>query len=274
MVDSDAGSAGGPAADRLETPMTPAPIIQVQGLSKRYGDQVAVDDVSFSVSQGEVFGILGPNGAGKTTTVEILEGMRTPDSGSATVAGMDVATEPQRVKAVIGVQLQSSAFFDGLSLTEILQVFASLYRSGTKARPLLDAVQLGDRAKSQYKELSGGQKQRFSIAVALVNDPALMFLDEPTTGLDPQSRRHMWDQIRAFQEAGKTVVLTTHYMEEAEELCGRVAIMDRGHIIALDSPAALIDALLARGFHKAQETRLANLEDVFLDLTGRQLRDD
>ena len=249
------------------------PVILADRLTKAYGDDVAVDPVSFSVGVGEVFGILGPNGAGKTTTVEILEGMRTADSGTAQVAGIDVARHPRRVKAVIGVQLQSSAFFDRLNLTEILQVFGSLYRSSSKPADLLEAVQLGDKRRSLYSKLSGGQKQRFSIAAALVNDPLVMFLDEPTTGLDPQARRNMWEQVKRLQAQGKTIVLTTHYMEEAEELCDRVAIMDGGRIVALDSPAALIDELLARGFHKAQEARMANLEDVFLDLTGKQLRE-
>ena len=250
-----------------------SPVIVADGLTKAYGEHVAVDSVSFSVGAGEVFGILGPNGAGKTTTVEILEGMRTADSGTAKVTGIDVARHPQRVKAVIGVQLQSSAFFDRLNLTEILQVFRSLYRVSTKPADLLEAVQLSDKRRSHYSKLSGGQKQRFSIAVALVNDPLVMFLDEPTTGLDPQARRNMWEQVKHLQAQGKTIVLTSHYMEEAEELCNRVAIMDGGRIIALDSPAVLIDELLARGFHKDQEARMANLEDVFLDLTGKQLRE-
>ena len=253
--------------------MEGTPIIQVDKLTKRYGQLLAVNSVSFSVHKSEVFGILGPNGAGKTTTIEIMEGMRAPDSGTAMVSGIDVIRHPQQVKAIIGVQLQTSAFFDGLNLTEILQVFGSLYRTNTRAHALLESVELSDKARSKYKELSGGQKQRFSIAVALVNDPVVMFLDEPTTGLDPQARRHMWEQIKRLQNQGKTIVLTTHYMEEAEELCDRVAIMDDGQIIALDSPGALIDELLGRGFHKSQQVRMANLEDVFLDLTGKQLRE-
>ena len=253
------------------------PVILVDGLTKSYGELVALRGVSFSVWKGEVFGLLGPNGAGKTTTIEILEGMRTADAGTATIAGIDVATHPQKVKAIIGVQLQSSSFFDRLSLTEILRTFAALYRSSTEPAELLHAVQLDDRPKSKYSELSGGQKQRFSIAVALVNDPPVVFLDEPTTGLDPQARRHMWEQIRTLQAAGKTIILTTHYMDEAQELCDRLAIMDGGAIVALDSPVALIDQLLARGFErereKLQDARGANLEDVFLDLTGKKLRE-
>ena len=254
--------------------MDESPIIYADKLTKRYGQLLAVNMVSFSVHKGEVFGILGPNGAGKTTTVEILEGMRTPDSGTALVNGIDVKREPQKVKSIIGVQLQASAFFDGLSLTEMIQVFGSLYRTKVDAGAILESVELSDKARSQYKELSGGQKQRFSIAVALVNDPLVMFLDEPTTGLDPQARRHMWELVRHLQAQDKTIVLTTHYMEEAEELCDRVAIMDNGRIIALDSPEALINELLERGFHKPQMAQMANLEDVFLDLTGKQLRED
>ena len=250
------------------------PIIRVDELTKRYGQLVAVNAVSFSVFRGEVFGILGPNGAGKTTTVEILEGMRTPDSGTALVNEIDVTRHPRRVKAIIGVQLQTSAFFDGLSLLEILQVFGSLYQAKVDTRALLDEVELADKSRSQYRELSGGQKQRFSIAVALTNDPLVMFLDEPTTGLDPQARRHLWELVKQLQARGKTIVLTTHYMEEAEELCNRVAIIDEGQIIALDSPDTLVNDLLERGFAKPQLAKMANLEDVFLDLTGKRLREE
>ena len=248
-------------------------IIQVQDLRKSYGDLKAVDGVSFSVSSGEVFGILGPNGAGKTTTVEILEGMRTPDSGIAVVNGIDVQKDPRAVKKVIGIQLQSSAFFDRLHLIEILDVMASLYNREIDALELLREVELADRAEALFKELSGGQKQRFSVAATLVNDPILLFLDEPTTGLDPQARRHLWDLVQRFKSEGRTVLLTTHYMEEAAEICDRVAIMDHGKVVALDRPAALVDALLDRGFEKEPTEALANLEDVFLDLTGRALRD-
>ncbi len=249
-------------------------IIRVEELCKRYGPVVAVDSISFSVMRGEVFGILGPNGAGKTTTVEILEGMRMPDSGRAWVNGIDVVREPKRVKAVIGVQLQASSFFDQLNLTELLEVFGSLYRTRVDARAILEEMGLGDKARAMYRTLSGGQKQRFSIAAALVNNPVIMFLDEPTTGLDPQARRHMWELIKRLQQQGKTVLLTTHYMEEAEELCDRVAIMDAGRIIALDSPEALVSRLLDKGFRKEVVARAANLEDVFLDLTGKQLREE
>ena len=249
-------------------------IIEVDGLYKNYGSLRAVDGISFSVESGEVYGLLGPNGAGKTTTVEILEGMRLPDYGTARVNGMDTRNNPRAIKSVIGIQLQSSAFFDQLSLGELLDVFASLYHRRVDALALLRLVELEDRAKSMFKELSGGQKQRFSIATTLVNDPLVLFLDEPTTGLDPQARRHLWELVKGFKSEGRTVLLTTHYMEEAEELCDRVAIMDQGRIVAMDTPQALIDNLLAKGFHKERTEQAANLEDVFLDLTGRALRDD
>ena len=252
----------------------PENIIQVHDLRKSYGDLKAVDGISFGVSAGEVFGILGPNGAGKTTTVEILEGMRAPDSGIAVVNGIDVQKDPRAVKKIIGIQLQFSAFFDRLSLVEILDVMASLYHRQIDALVLLRDVELDDRANALFKELSGGQKQRFSVASTLVNDPILLFLDEPTTGLDPQARRHMWELVQRFKSEGRTVLLTTHYMEEAEELCDRVAIMDHGKIVAMDRPAALVDSLLSRGFQKERMENLANLEDVFLDLTGRALRDE
>ena len=252
----------------------PENIIQVHDLRKSYGDLKAVDGISFGVSAGEVFGILGPNGAGKTTTVEILEGMRAPDSGIAVVNGIDVQKDPRAVKKIIGIQLQSSAFFDRLSLVEILDVMASLYHRQIDALVLLRDVELDDRADALFKELSGGQKQRFSVASTLVNDPILLFLDEPTTGLDPQARRHMWELVQRFKSEGRTVLLTTHYMEEAEELCDRVAIMDHGKIVAMDRPAALVDSLLSGGFQKERTENLANLEDVFLDLTGRALRDE
>ncbi len=247
--------------------------IQVEDLSKNYGPICAVDRVSFSVKAGEVFGILGPNGAGKTTTVEMLEGMRTPDKGIARINGIDIRDNPRAVKSMIGIQLQSTSFFDRLTLSEILDVFGSLYHRKVDSIELLRRVELEDRAKSTFKELSGGQKQRFSVASTLVNDPLVLFLDEPTTGLDPQARRHMWELVKGFKTQGRTVLLTTHYMEEAEELCDRVAIMDEGRIVALDTPQLLVDSLLATGFHKERAEKAANLEDVFLELTGHSLRD-
>jgi len=250
------------------------PIMVVRDLRKRYGSLQAVDGVSFEVAEGEVFGILGPNGAGKTTTLEMIEGMRSIDSGNATVDGIDVARDPREVKRRIGIQLQSSAFFDELTLLELIGLFAKMYEHDVDAAALLAEMDLTDKARSQVRTLSGGQKQRFSIASALVNEPRVLFLDEPTTGLDPQARRHMWGLIRRIRDAGHTVVLTTHYMEEAEELCNRVAIMDRGQIVALDTPQKLIDQLIGRGFRKERVERLANLEDVFIDLTGHELRED
>jgi ABC-2 type transport system ATP-binding protein len=250
-----------------------APIMVVRELRKRYGDLQAVDGVSFEVGEGEVFGILGPNGAGKTTTLEMIEGMRPIDSGTAIVDGVDVARDPREVKRRIGIQLQSSAFFDELTLVELLDLFAKLYGRDVDPMALLAEIDLTEKARSQVRTLSGGQKQRFSIASALVNDPRVLFLDEPTTGLDPQARRHMWSLVRGIQERGHTVVLTTHYMEEAEELCDRVAIMDGGRIVALDTPQVLVDSLIGRGFTKARVERLANLEDVFIDLTGHDLRE-
>ena len=266
-----------------DAPMSPAarqpgsvtaPVVVARDLRKRYGTVQAVDGVSFEIAEGEVFGILGPNGAGKTTTLEMIEGMRSIDSGSAIVDGVDVSADPRGVKSRIGIQLQASSFFDELNLVELLDLFGHLYGRRVDAMALLADVELTEKSRSQVRTLSGGQKQRFSIAAALVNDPRVLFLDEPTTGLDPQARRHLWGLVRQIRDRGHTVVLTTHYMEEAEELCDRVAIMDAGRIIALDKPLALIDALLGRGFTKERVERLANLEDVFIDLTGHTLRED
>jgi ABC-2 type transport system ATP-binding protein len=269
MVDASAA----PSTPRQ--PVQPGtPIIVARDLRKRYGSLQAVDGVSFEVAEGEVFGILGPNGAGKTTTLEMIEGMRPIDSGSAVVDGIDVSTDPRGVKARIGIQLQASSFFDELNLVELLNLFGHLYDREVDAMALLAQVELTEKARSQVRTLSGGQKQRFSIASALVNEPRVLFLDEPTTGLDPQARRHLWGLVRDISAQGHTVVLTTHYMEEAEELCDRVAIMDRGRIVALDPPERLVDALIGRGFTKARVERLANLEDVFLDLTGHDLREE
>ena len=254
-------------------PAAGGPIIVVRDLRKRYGSLTAVDGVSFEVAEGQVFGILGPNGAGKTTTLEMIEGMRPIDEGSATIDRVDVRSDPREVKRRIGIQLQASAFFDELTLLELLDLFGRLYGHAVDANALLRDVELTDKARSQVRTLSGGQKQRFSIASALVNDPRVLFLDEPTTGLDPQARRHLWALVRTIRDRGHTVVLTTHYMEEAEELCDRVAIMDGGRIIALDTPDALVEQLLRRGFTKARVERLANLEDVFIDLTGHELRE-
>ncbi len=249
--------------------------IDVQGLRKSYGALVAIDGISFTVREREIFGLLGPNGAGKTTTVEILEGLRQADAGSAIVAGVDVRKNPKAVKGLIGVQLQSSAFFSGLNLVELLDMFASLYGRTVNARELLQKVDLEEKATSHVDKLSGGQKQRFSIATALVNEPRVLFLDEPTTGLDPQARRNLWELAQTLRGEGRTIVLTTHYMEEAETLCDRVAIMDRGKILALETPQTLVQNLLTKGFRRQRVAeRDANLEDVFIDLTGHHLRED
>jgi ABC-2 type transport system ATP-binding protein len=215
-------------------------IIVVDNLTKQYGVFTAVNSISFSVKQGEIFGILGPNGAGKTTTLEMIEGLKPLTSGTITLDGYNVQTDADKVKSLIGVQLQSSAFFEGLNLLEIIDMFAAMYGRSVNAHELLEQVQLTEKAKNQVKELSGGQKQRLSIAVALVNDPKVIFLDEPTTGLDPQARRNLWELIRTINKDGKTVVLTTHYLEEAEILCDRIAIMDNSKLIALDTTANLI----------------------------------
>ena len=248
-------------------------IVQVQDLRKRYGEIEAVRGISFTVEQGEVFGMLGPNGAGKTTTVEILEGLRRADGGSAVVAGVDVRADPSGVKRRIGVQLQSSAFPEHLTARETVDFFAACYDLTVDALALLRLVDLDDRARQLQERLSGGQRQRLSIATALVNSPQVLFLDEPTTGLDPQARRNLWELIRSIRERGTTVFLTTHYLDEAEVLCDRVAIMDEGRIVALDPPRKLVDDLLGRGFTKPTIQQQANLEDVFLDLTGHELRD-
>ena len=305
-------------------------VIQVEGLSKHYDDIKAIDGVSFGVRRGEVFGILGPNGAGKTTTLECIEGLTQPTSGRTTVLGFDTQREPQQVKQRIGVQLQASAYFDYLTLKEILDLFGMFYNRRVDPIELLERVNLDDRASATVNKLSGGQQQRFSIAAALVNDPEVVLLDEPTTGLDPQARRSLWEFVQSINDSGRTVVLTTHYMEEAEYLCDRIAIMDGGKLIALDTPANLISALpvpyeirvvmsgeggvdtaeLARlpGIESATlyddgtyrlgcanasagvatimnwasgaglaithlEVVASNLEDVFLSITGRELRE-
>ncbi|MBX4211282.1 MAG: ABC transporter ATP-binding protein [Candidatus Yanofskybacteria bacterium] len=303
------------------------PIIEVKDLAKKYGDFTAVDGISFEVQPGETFGILGPNGAGKTTTLEMIEGIKRITGGSILVDGKDVSKQTHDVKSVIGVQLQASSFFEGLNLKELLVTFASLYGRTVDPMALLEQVQLTEKATSEVKDLSGGQKQRFSIAVGLVNDPKVLFLDEPTTGLDPQARRNLWDLVTKIKSQGKTIVLTTHYMDEAEVLCDRIAIMDNAKIIALDTthnlihstgvhptiefksnssiptevlqnipgvekvlknngiivlatrnPQETLDQLFAasrtHNFHIDQLVmKRATLEDVFLKLTGHQLRE-
>ncbi|GAA1355540.1 ABC transporter ATP-binding protein [Catellatospora bangladeshensis] len=293
----------------------------VADIRKHYGDLKAVDGVSFTVAEGEFFGILGPNGAGKTTTLEIVEGLRKADSGSVTLLGEDPWPRNPELLPRIGVQLQASSFFEKLTAKEQLQTFGSLYGvTAAKAVDMLELVGLTDKADVQENKLSGGQRQRLSIACALVHDPDVVFLDEPTAALDPQARRNLWDVLRAIQARGKTIVYTTHYLDEAEILCDRVAIMDKGRVLAMDAPATLVrgldapthvvlrkgslplaDARAIAGVEQAQEdevsltistrrpapvlsalaergtldglqVRTATLEDVFLDLTGREYR--
>lgn len=303
-------------------------VIDVEGLTKTYGDIRAVDGVSFNVKRGEIFGILGPNGAGKTTTLECIEGLISPTGGRTSVLGMDTQAEPENVKQRIGVQLQASAYFDYLTLEEILNLFARFYKKSASILELLERVGLKDKVKSRVDALSGGQQQRFTIAATLINEPELIILDEPTTGLDPQARRNMWELVQAINAEGRTVVLTTHYMEEAEFLCHRIAIMDNGQIVAMDTPENLIRSLPfpfevkivtdagndlgpleamgdVQNIDSADDTTVrmrtsdaamtvskimawssktgcsvkhlevmpSNLEDVFLSLTGRGLRD-
>jgi len=248
-------------------------IISVKDLWKKYGDFEAVKGISFDVQQGEVFGLLGPNGAGKSTTLEIIETLRDKTSGTVIVDGFDLDKDPGEIKKIIGVQLQTSGYYPGLNLSELLELFGGLYNRKVRPADLLDAVNLRDKAKAKYKDLSGGQKQRFSIATTLINQPRIIFLDEPTTGLDPQARRNLWDLIKDIRDKGTTVIITTHYMDEAEILCDRVAIVDAGKIIALDTPDKLIDKLVATGFERPKEVKKANLEDVFINLTGHALRE-
>ncbi len=249
-------------------------IIEVRNLVKRYGSLTAVNDISFEVREGEIYCIVGPNGAGKTTTLEIVETLKQPTSGTVIIDGLDALRTPWQVKRRIGVQLQSAGFYPGLNLRELLHFFAGLYDVKVDAMAMLRKVQLEDKARARYDKLSGGQKQRFSIASTLVNQPRVIFLDEPSTGLDPQARLNLWELVREIRADGVTVVLTTHYMDEAEQLSDRVAIMDEGRIVASGTPGELIDQLLGRGFVKPQVIRRATLEDVFLDLTGKELRDE
>jgi len=251
--------------------MTKETIVEVKGLRKSFGKVNAVRGISFEVYRGEIFGLLGPNGAGKTTTLEILEGLTNPDGGEAAVVGFDVVKAPDSVKAHIGIQLQSSAFFPRLKLSEMLSLYGRLYGLKVDPRELLQKVDLEDKAGAYFHQLSGGQKQRFSIAVGLVNKPDLVFLDEPTTGLDPAARRALWNLIKELQRDGQSIIMTTHYMEEAEELCDRIGIMDQGDIIALDTSENLINGLLKRGFKSTRPIREATLEDVFIDMTGKAL---
>ncbi len=248
-------------------------IISVKNLVKNYDQVAAVDDISFQVQEGEIFGLLGPNGAGKTTTLEMIETLRQPTSGLITIDGIDAAQNPQEIKRRIGIQLQSSGFYPGLNLVELLEMFAIMYGVTVDPAKMLEEFQLKDKAKAFYDKMSGGQKQRFSLCTTLINQPRIIFLDEPTTGLDPQARVNLWGVIQEIKKKGVTVVITTHYMDEAEQLCDRLAIMDHGKIISEGTPVELIDQLLKSGFQRHTEVRAATLEDVFLNLTGRRIRE-
>jgi ABC-2 type transport system ATP-binding protein len=245
-------------------------MISIKNLVKNYGSFAAVKGISFDVQRGEIFGLLGQNGAGKSTTLEIIETLREKTSGEVIVNGFNLDKDPDQIKKIIGVQLQTSGFYPNLRLVELIGLFAGLYNRKVNPMDLLKLVNLEEKYKNKFKELSGGQKQRFSIATTLINDPVIVFLDEPTTGLDPQARRNLWQLIRDIRDKGTTVILTTHYMDEAEALCDRVAIMDAGNIIALDTPDRLIDKLVATGFERPKEVKKANLEDVFIYLTGHE----
>ncbi|MCE2655991.1 MAG: ABC transporter ATP-binding protein [Sediminibacterium sp.] len=252
----------------------PTPIITVKNLVKKYGNFTAVNGISFEVNPGEIFGLLGPNGAGKSTTLEIIETLREKTSGEIWVNGLSIDDAPEAIKKIIGVQLQTAGFYPSLTLTELIELFVGLYQTDIDPLSLLNKVNLSDKANAKFKQLSGGQKQRFSIATTLINKPTIVFLDEPTTGLDPQARRNLWDLIKEIRDNGTTVIITTHYMDEAEVLCDRVAIIDSGEIIAINTPNALIDELVASGFEKVKEVKKANLEDVFIHRTGKAWRED
>jgi ABC-2 type transport system ATP-binding protein len=253
--------------------MAKQPIITVTNLVKQYADFTAVKGISFEVYEGEIFGLLGPNGAGKTTTLEIIETLRVKTSGDVIVDGFNIDTQANQIKQRIGVQLQAAGYYPNLNLTELLELFAGLYGNNIKPMEMLEKVALTDKAKAKFKDLSGGQKQRFSIATTLINNPRIIFLDEPTTGLDPQARRNLWELIRQIRSTGTTIVITTHYMDEAEELCDRVAFIDGGHVIGINTPDSFIDELVATGFERKKQVKQANLEDVFINLTGKEWRE-
>src|SRR6266513_874010 len=252
-----------------------SPALRVQGLRKAYDDVVAVDGLNLEVRTGECFGLLGPNGAGKTTTMEICEGLLAADSGSVEVLGRRWESDARDLRELLGIQLQDTQLTEKLTVDETLTLFQSFYLEALDVGDVVDKVELGEKRSSRVGNLSGGQKQRLAVACALVGNPQLLFLDEPTTGLDPQSRRQLWDLIAKFQAEGRTIVLTTHYMEEAERLCDRVAIVDHGHVIALGSPRELIDSLDVSHLPPPEPRKTtATLEDVFVSLTGRTLRDE
>ncbi|HEY1951190.1 MAG TPA: ABC transporter ATP-binding protein [Gemmatimonadaceae bacterium] len=260
----------------MVTPTTStAAALKVKGLKKAYADVVAVDGLDLEVGVGECFGLLGPNGAGKTTTIEICEGLLTADAGDVEVLGRRWESNERELRELLGIQLQDTQLSEKLTVEETLKLFQSFYRDARDVGEVIDQVELGEKRSSRVGGLSGGQKQRLAVACALVGNPQLLFLDEPTTGLDPQSRRQLWDLISGFQAEGRTILLTTHYMEEAERLCDRVAIVDHGHVIALGSPQELMDALDVSHLPPPEPRKTtATLEDVFVSLTGRTLRDD
>ena len=252
-------------------------IIKATNLAKHYPSPensgksfAAVNNINLSINSGEIFGLLGPNGAGKTSTLEMLEGLSTIDNGEALIDDINVRNDPYKVKKIIGVQLQSNEYFDRLNLSDLIILFANLYSVSIDPRALLAKVDLENKIHALPDDLSGGQKQRFSIACALVNNPKILFLDEPTTGLDPQAKRNLWNLVKELNEEGMTIVLTTHNMEEAEYLCNRIAIMDKGSIIAQDTPQQLI---LDFAPDPHETPTQGNIEDVFLALTGHGLRD-
>ena len=249
-------------------------IIHVKDLVKKYGDLTAVNGISFEVGKGEIFGLLGPNGAGKTTTLEIMETLLEKTSGEVVIDGLSIEKDQNEIKKIIGVQLQAAGFYPNLYLPELIELFSGLYNVNVDPMEMLKMVDLQEKAKAKFKELSGGQKQRFSICTTLINDPKIIFLDEPTTGLDPQARRNLWELIQTIKSNGTTIMLTTHYMDEAEVLCDRVGIIDNGKILTIDTPDNLIDDLISKGFERPKMMKLATLEDVFLNLTGHGLREN
>ncbi len=255
--------------------MTESPALLVKALRKSYGDVVAVDGLDLEVTRGECFGLLGPNGAGKTTTIEICEGLLAADSGAVEVLGHNWSDHPRELKERLGVQLQDTKLAEKLTVEETLAMFRSFYHTRKTVDEVIGLVELAEKRGARVGNLSGGQKQRLAIACALVGDPEILFLDEPTTGLDPQSRRQLWELIAQFMSTGRTIIITTHYMEEAERLCDRVAIVDHGKVIAQGKPAELIDSVDMSHLPPPEPRRTsATLEDVFVSLTGRTLRDE
>jgi ABC-2 type transport system ATP-binding protein len=254
--------------------VTAAHALTVRGLRKSYGDVIAVDGLDLDVPAGECFGLLGPNGAGKTTTIEICEGLLSRDAGEVIVLGRTWENDGGDLRQRLGIQLQDTQLSEKLTVLETLRLFRSFYHRGRTVDEVIGIVELGEKRSARVGSLSGGQKQRLAVACALVGDPELLFLDEPTTGLDPQSRRQLWKLIEDLQATGRTIVLTTHYREEAERLSDRVAIVEHGHIIAVGSPRELIDTIGASHPPPPPKATSATLEDVFVALTGRTLREE